>query len=80
MKVDKPPSPQAEKSTPEPLKPPSAKGVSNPAGAKSAPTSLTQATLSHDAAGTSPRLEPDEFPEVTPPSPQSDGFGATDGS
>jgi hypothetical protein len=78
-KVDKPPSPQAEKSASEPSKPPSPKGVQNPTGAESALISLTHATSSHDAASTSPRLEPAEFPEAPPPSPQSDGLGATGG-
>jgi hypothetical protein len=68
-KVDKPLSPQAEKSVSESLKPPSPKGVQNSIGAEGAPTSPTHATLSHDAAGTSPRPEQAEFPKASPPSP-----------
>jgi hypothetical protein len=79
QKVDKAPSPQAEKSTSEPLKPPSPKGVPNPASAESAPTSPTHAALSHDAASTSPILEPAEFPEAPPPSTQLYGLEATGG-
>jgi hypothetical protein len=44
QKVDKAPSPQAEKSTSEPLKPPSPKGVPNPDSAEfpEAPPPSTQ--------------------------------------
>jgi hypothetical protein len=68
-KVDMPPSPEAERTTQDSSKPPSPKGVPNPAGAESALTSLTLATLSHDATGTYPRPEPAEFPEAAPPNP-----------
>jgi hypothetical protein len=78
-KVDKPSTPQAEKSASEPLNPPSPKGVPNPTGAESALTSLTHATSSHNAADTSPRPKPAEFPKAPPLSPQSDGLRATGG-
>jgi hypothetical protein len=77
--VDNPPSPQVERIAPDSLKPPSPKGVPNPTGVESALTSPTRATLSHDAAGTSRRPEPDEFPEAPPLSPQFGGLRATDG-
>jgi hypothetical protein len=76
-KVDKPLSPQAERIVPDSSKPPIPKGVPNPAGAESAPTCLPHAASSHDATGTSPRLEPAESPEVPRPSPQSNGLEAT---
>jgi hypothetical protein len=78
-KVDKPPSPQAEKYVAEPPKPSIPKGAQNPAGAEGAPTSPTHAALSHYAAGTSPWSEPAVFPEASPPSPQSYGLRATGG-
>jgi hypothetical protein len=68
-KVDKPPSPQVEKFAPEASKPPSPKGVPNPTAAKSAPNSSVCAASSHDATGTSPRLEPVEFRKAPPLSP-----------
>jgi hypothetical protein len=68
-KVDKPLSPQAERTMPDSSKPPSPKGVPNPAGAESAPTSPPYAASSHDAAGASPRPEPVDFSEEPPLSP-----------
>jgi hypothetical protein len=78
-KVDKPPSPQAEKSTLEPPKPPSPKGAQSPTGADGALTPPSRAASSHDAVGTSPRPEPAEFPEASPLSPQSYGLRVTSG-
>jgi hypothetical protein len=78
-KVDKPPSPQAEKYAVEPPKPSNPKGAQNPASVEGAPTSPTHAASSHDAAGTSPWSELAMFPEASPPSPQSYGLRATGG-
>jgi hypothetical protein len=73
--VDKPLSPQAEKTTLEPSTPPSLKGAQSPINAKGTLTSLTHVTSSQDAAHDSPRPEPTELPEISPPSPWSHGLG-----
>jgi hypothetical protein len=62
-----------------PQKSPSLKDVPNLTGVESAPTTLTRAASSHNVVGTSPRLEPAEFPKAPPPSPHFDGLGATGG-
>jgi hypothetical protein len=67
-KVDKPQSPQAEKTTSEPPKPPSPKGVQGPINTEGASTSPTHVASSRDAASNSPRAIPTEFPEMSPPS------------
>jgi hypothetical protein len=78
-KVDKPPSPQTEKTTPESLKPPSSKSARGSPGTGGAPSSPTCATSGHNAVGTSSGPGPDEFPKASPLSPRSYGLGATDG-
>jgi hypothetical protein len=78
-KVDKPLSPQAERTVPDSSKPLSPKGVLNNTSAESALTSPPHAASSHDAVDTSPRLEPAMFPEVPPLSPQFGGLKATGG-
>jgi hypothetical protein len=77
--VGKPPSPQNEKTLPESLKPPSPKSAQGSPSTGGAPSSLTRATLGHNPAGTSLDLEPDEFPEASPPSPRSYGLGVACG-
>jgi hypothetical protein len=47
-KVDKPPSPQTEKTTPEPLKPLSPTGAQSPVGAGGTPTTPTHMASGHD--------------------------------
>jgi hypothetical protein len=78
--VNKPTSPQAERTTPDSPKPSSPKGAHGSPGAGSAPTSLTHAALGQDPARTSSGLEPVESPRASPPSPQSYGLGAASGS
>jgi hypothetical protein len=78
-KVDKPLSPQAKGIASEPLKPQSPKGAQNPAGAKGAPTSHSCTTLSHVATHTSPRPEPTDLTETSPPRSRSYGLGAPGG-
>jgi hypothetical protein len=78
-KVDKPPSPLAEKPVLEPSKPSSPESVQGPSGAVDTLTSPSRATSSHDTTNISPRPEPTETPEVFPPSPRSYGLEALDG-
>jgi hypothetical protein len=49
---------QANKTTLEPLKPPSLKGAQSPTAAEGAPTSPNHAASSHDATSNFPRPEP----------------------
>jgi hypothetical protein len=79
-KVDKPSSPQAEKTTLEPSKPPSPGGTQSPADVDGALTSPTHAALSRNARNSSPMLDPTERPERSPPSPQSYELGVPGGS
>jgi hypothetical protein len=60
------PSPSARKSTLEISKPPSPEDTVDPTGAKGVLTSPFDASLGHDAAHQFPRLEPTEYPEVSP--------------
>jgi hypothetical protein len=64
---------------PEPARPSSPIGAQGPASAGGAPPSSTRADSSHDAMGSSPRLEPTEFPELPPPDSQSFRLGPTSG-
>jgi hypothetical protein len=68
-KVDKPLSPQAEKTTPEPLKPLSPTGAQSPISAGGTPTSPTHVASGHDDAHNSPRSERAKRPEMAPLSP-----------
>jgi hypothetical protein len=77
-KVDKPPSPQTEKTMPDALKPSNPNGAQGYPGAGSAPTSPTHATLDHDLVGASSVMGPAKSPRVSPPSPRSHGLGAAD--
>jgi hypothetical protein len=79
LKVDKPPSPQAEKSAPESLKPPSPSNEQGSTGTEGTPTSSFHGTPSHDTMNISQRSELTETPEVIPPSPWSLGLGAPGG-
>jgi hypothetical protein len=63
QKVDKPLSPQAEKTKAESLKPPSPEGSQGSSGAGGAPYPLTCATLGHNPAGTPSGPEPAKSPE-----------------
>jgi hypothetical protein len=58
---------QANKTTLEPLKPPSLKGAQSPTAAEGAPTSPNHAASSHDATSNFPRPEP-------APSPMNSGL------
>jgi hypothetical protein len=75
-----PPSPQAERTTPDSSKPSSLKGTQGPPGVGGAPTSPTRAALDLNTAGTSLVPGPTESPRVSPPSPRSHGLRATGGS
>jgi hypothetical protein len=75
-KADKPPSPQADTTTPEPLKPPSATGAQSPIGADGTLTSPIHMASGQDAANNSPKPESTEWPEMPPPSPRSYGLEA----
>jgi hypothetical protein len=75
-KVDKPPSPQVERTVPDPPKPTSPKDAQGFPGAGSALTSPSRAASGQDPASTSSRLDPAESPGACPPSPQSYGLGA----
>jgi hypothetical protein len=66
-KVDKPPSPQVERTVPDPPKPSSPKDARGFPGAGSALTSPSRAASGQDPA---------ESPGACPPSPQSYGLGA----
>jgi hypothetical protein len=66
-KVDKPPSPQVERTVPDPPKPLSPKDARGFPGAGSALTSPSRAASGQDPA---------ESPGACPPSPQSYGLGA----
>jgi hypothetical protein len=79
-KVDKPLSPQAERTTLDSPKPSSPKIVRRSLGAGGAPTSPTRVSPVQDHAGTSSVPEPTESPKVSPPSPQSHGLEAGGGS
>jgi hypothetical protein len=79
-KVDKPLNPHTERTAPDSPKPSSPKDVQGSPGACGALTSSTHATLSQDAASTSSGPEPAESPRASPPSPQSCGLEAADGS
>jgi hypothetical protein len=68
-KVDKPPSPQAERTAPDPPKPSSPKDARGSPGVGGALTSLTRAASSQDPAGTSSGPELAESPRASPPSP-----------
>jgi hypothetical protein len=68
-KVDKSLSPLAEKSAPEPSKAASPKSSQGSTGAEGAPTFPSYANSSHDAANISPRPEPTEILETSPPCP-----------
>jgi hypothetical protein len=78
-KVDKPPSPQAEKIVPEPSKPPSPKDVQGSPVTRGAPPSPTRATSGHYSAGASSGPEPAESPKASPPGPRSYGLRSTIG-
>jgi hypothetical protein len=78
--VDKPPSPQAKKTTSEPSKPPSLTGARGPIGAGGTLTSPTHMALGLDAANNSPRPESFEQPEIPPLSPWCYELGAPGGS
>jgi hypothetical protein len=75
-KVDKPPSPQTEKTMPESPSPKSARGSPGNGGAPSSPS---RATSCHNPVGTSSGSEPDEFPEASPPSSRSYGLETAHG-
>jgi hypothetical protein len=75
LRVDKPLSPQAEKTVPDSPKPSSPKGVQDSPGAGNVPTSPTLATLDHDPASASSLPGPTKSPKASPPSPWSHGVG-----
>jgi hypothetical protein len=77
--VDKPLSPQAERTTPEPMKPSSTKDARGSPSDGGAPTSPTCAASGQNSTGTSSGSEPAESPEASPPSSRSYGLGATGG-
>jgi hypothetical protein len=78
--VDRPPSPQVERTTLDSLKPSSPKGAQRSPGAGGTLISPTCATPSEDPAGASSALEPIESPRAPPPSPRSHGLGVVGGS
>jgi hypothetical protein len=78
--VDKPLSPQAEKTTPEPLTHLSLTGAQSPISAVGTPTSPTHMASGWDAANNSPRPKSAKCPDMPPPSPWSYGLGALGGS
>jgi hypothetical protein len=78
-KVDKPPSPQAEKTMPEPLKPPSPKDARGSPSTGDAPPSPTRAASGHNPTGTYSNPKTVESPVASPSSPRSYGLGAVDG-
>jgi hypothetical protein len=73
--VDKPPSPQPERTAPDPLKSSSPKDARGSPGAGDAPTSPSHAALGRDPVGISLRPKTVESPRACPPSPQSYGLG-----
>jgi hypothetical protein len=77
--VDKSSSPQAEKSTPEFLKPPSPKGARGTPGVGGTLPSLTRSASGHNPVGTPSGSGPTESPETTSLSPWSYGLGAAGG-
>jgi hypothetical protein len=78
-KVDKPPSPQAEKSAPESPKPSSPGNAQGPTGTEDTLTSSFHATLSHNTVNISQMVDPTEMPDVIPLSPWSYGLRAPSG-
>jgi hypothetical protein len=81
VKVDNPPSPQVEKTTPEPSKPLSSTGAQGPiAAGGGTPTSPIHTAPGQDAADNSPRLQSAARPEMPPPNTQSHGLGTPGGS
>jgi hypothetical protein len=79
LKVDKPPSPQADKTALEPLKPPSPKDARGSPSTGGAPPSPTHVVSGHNPVGASSGPEPAESPEASPPSPRSYGLGFAGG-
>jgi hypothetical protein len=67
--VDKPPSPQNERTTPDSLKPSSPKGAQGSPSAGGASNSPTHTTLDQDPTGASSVLEPTESHRASPPTP-----------
>jgi hypothetical protein len=80
LKVDKPSSPQAERTVLDSPKHSSPKGAQGSLGAGGAPTSPTRAAPDQDPTGASSVLGPIEYPRASPPSPRSHGLGAVSGS
>jgi hypothetical protein len=78
-KVDKPRSPQAEKTALEPLRPPSPKDVQHSSHTGGALPSATHAASGHNPTCASTGLEPTESPEAYPPRHQSYGLRSADG-
>jgi hypothetical protein len=79
-KVDKPPSPQAERIAPDSLKPSSPKGAHGSPGAGNALTCPTHGSPNLDPTSTPSVQKPSESPRASPPSPRSRGLGAAGGS
>jgi hypothetical protein len=79
-KVDKPPSLQAEKTTPKPMKPPSPEAAQGPVNIEDVPTSPTPFTSSYDTTLDSLRSESIEHPKMSPQSPRFHGLEAPSGS
>jgi hypothetical protein len=77
--VDKPLSLLAEKSTLETSKPSSPESAQGPTSAEGTLTSPYCANLSHNTTNISPRPEPTEIPEASPPSPRFYGLEASSG-
>jgi hypothetical protein len=79
-KVDRPLSPQAERTAPNSPKPPSPKGARGSPSVGGAPTSPTHATPGQDPAGTFSVPETAESPRASTPSAKSHGLEAAGGS
>jgi hypothetical protein len=79
LKVDKPPSPQAERTTPDTLKQSNLKGVRGSPSAGGAPTSPSRVAPIQDPADTSSMSEPIESSRTSPSSSRSHGLRAVNG-
>jgi hypothetical protein len=79
-KVDKPPSPQAERTMPDSPKPSSPKGAQGSPSVDGALTSPNRTALDKDPTGACLVPGPTKSPRASPPSPRSHGLESTSGS
>jgi hypothetical protein len=74
-KVDKPPTPNTEKTAPKPTQPLSPGGAQSSSSASGALSPSAKAGPSPNSIGASPGLKPAKSSKTSPPSPQAFGLG-----